>query len=136
MATLCSVSATPRGSISANSSTFLCSEVTHLRRWNLMPRISSGSRRWVRLSVASEVRKNENQTKTPPTADASPLVKAAWYGSEAFGKLVAAFRPPRSLEVEEDQQEIFDGPLARKDVVELIRKDYDRSYFVTGEGGL
>lgn len=101
-----------------------------------MPRLSFGSRRWVRLSVASEVRKNEIPTKTPPTADASPLVKAAWYGSEAFGKLVAAFRPPGSLEVEEDEQEIFDGPLARKDVVELIRKDYDRSYFVTGEGGL
>jgi hypothetical protein len=56
----------------------------------------------------------------------------AWYGSEAFGKVVAAFRP-RSDDAEDEEGEVaFVGPVSRNEVVELIRKDYERSYFVTG----
>ncbi|XP_073389589.1 uncharacterized protein [Physcomitrium patens] len=72
----------------------------------------------------------KNETKTPPTADASPLVKMVWYGSEAFGKFVAAFRP--SATVEPEDEEMFVGPVPRSEVVDLIKKDYERSYFVTG----
>jgi hypothetical protein len=76
---------------------------------------------------------SKNETKTPPTADASPLVKLAWYGSEAFGKVVAAFRPSSSSSEVEEEEAAYVGPVPRSEAVELIRKDYERSYFVTGE---
>lgn len=75
---------------------------------------------------------SENETRTPPTADASPLVKMAWYGSEALGKAVAAFRPS-SGSAETEEEAVYGGPVPRSEAVELIRKDYERSYFVTGE---
>ncbi|CAK9227473.1 unnamed protein product [Sphagnum jensenii] len=71
--------------------------------------------------------------RTPPTSDSGPLVKLAWYGSEAFGNLVSLFRPASSSTAQEDEEgEEFQGPISRKDAVDAIRKDYDRSYFVTG----
>ncbi|KAL2650481.1 hypothetical protein R1flu_018609 [Riccia fluitans] len=77
--------------------------------------------------------KKEEGGRTPPTAEASPLVKLAWYGSEAFGNAVSVFRPKASDDAAADDGELkFDGPVDRKTSVELIKKDYDRSYFVTG----
>jgi len=59
----------------------------------------------------------------------------AWYGSEAFGKMVAAFRPSSSTSMNEEAGEgdVLVGPVSRGEAAELIRKDYERSYFVTGE---
>ncbi|CAM6105128.1 unnamed protein product [Calypogeia fissa] len=68
--------------------------------------------------------------RTPPTAETNVFVRAAWYGSEAFGKVVAGFRPSKEEEVEEES--VNDGPIERKEAVELLRVDLDRSYFVTG----
>jgi hypothetical protein len=71
--------------------------------------------------------------RTPPTSDSGPLVKLAWYGSEAFGNLVSLFRPASSSTAQENEEgEELQGPISRKDAVDAIRKDYDRSYFVTG----
>lgn len=110
--------------VSASSSHFFCADAVPGSAF-----CTRGRRTERRvLSISCEA-KNES-TRTPPTADASPLVKLAWYGSEAFGKAVAAFRP--SKEAEEDDVEVYDGPVPRSEAVALIRKDYERSYFVTG----
>lgn len=80
-------------------------------------------------------RAEKKSSRTPPTSDTSPLVKLAWYGSEAFGKIVSGFRPSlsaREAKEEEEEEEQFVGSVSRRDVVEAIRKDYERSYFVTG----
>ncbi|KAG0590105.1 hypothetical protein KC19_1G072000 [Ceratodon purpureus] len=110
---------------SASSAQFFCGEVLVGRQelWR------AGGHRRARGSISCEAKKETSQT--PPTADASPLVKMAWYGSEAFGKAVAAFRPSSGREDEEDV-EVYAGPVPRTEAVELIRKDYERSYFVTG----
>lgn len=71
-----------------------------------------------------------SKERTPPTAEASPLVKLAWYGSEAFGKVVATFK---GNQTEEDLIDDEFGPVISRDVVvTALRKDYDKSYFVTG----
>eukprot|EP00271_Cylindrocystis_brebissonii_P009121 TRINITY_DN2377_c0_g2_i1.p1 TRINITY_DN2377_c0_g2~~TRINITY_DN2377_c0_g2_i1.p1 ORF type:complete len:272 (-),score=39.06 TRINITY_DN2377_c0_g2_i1:586-1401(-) len=74
------------------------------------------------------------QERSPPTADASPLVKLAWYGSEAFGKAVAVFRGKGGAgEEEELAADAEFGAVIERDVaMEALRKDYERSYFVTG----
>lgn len=72
--------------------------------------------------------------KTAPTAESSLPVKAAWYASEAFGQAVAAFRPKKDKEDEEEVDEAV-LPLSHEEVVALLRADYDRSYFVTGQRG-
>eukprot|EP00243_Klebsormidium_subtile_P004624 TRINITY_DN18773_c0_g1_i1.p1 TRINITY_DN18773_c0_g1~~TRINITY_DN18773_c0_g1_i1.p1 ORF type:complete len:262 (+),score=49.81 TRINITY_DN18773_c0_g1_i1:24-788(+) len=70
--------------------------------------------------------------KTAPTAESSLPVKAAWYASEAFGQAVAAFRPKKDKEEEEEVNEAV-LPLSHEEVLALLRADYDRSYFVTGD---
>lgn len=73
--------------------------------------------------------------RTPPTAETNPLVRLAWYGSEAFGKVVAGFRPSKptdGLSATEEESLTENGPVERKDALELLRADLDRSYFVTG----
>ncbi|KAM0950154.1 putative NTF2-like domain superfamily protein [Dioscorea sansibarensis] len=59
------------------------------------------------------------------------LLKVAWYGSELLGIAVSFFRPARSTEelaVTTDVLEKID----RTQVVEAIKQDFQRSYFVTG----
>lgn len=73
----------------------------------------------------------EAQERTPPTADASPLVKLAWFGSEAFGKVVGVFRSRPDEPLQEDIE--FGETIPRDVAVATLRKDYDRNYFVTGE---
>lgn len=75
-----------------------------------------------------------SKEKTPPSAEASPLVKLAWYGSEAFGKAVAVFkRTDGEGEGEgKEDSEGFGAVIERETAMAALRKDYDRSYFVTG----
>lgn len=71
--------------------------------------------------------------RTPPTAESNVLVKLAWYASESFGNLVALFRPSAREDAEEvEQADAFQGPVPRQQAVEAIRKDFEKSYFVTG----
>ncbi|BBM98600.1 hypothetical protein MPTK1_1g14720 [Marchantia polymorpha subsp. ruderalis] len=101
------------------------------------PRISNAGHGVCSSSAPKKLRsvvcKSNDEKRTPPTAEASPLVKLAWYGSEAFGNAVATFRPKSGEDQADDDGELkFDGPVSREDAVDLIKKDFDRSYFVTG----
>ncbi|KAG6545240.1 hypothetical protein Mapa_013352 [Marchantia paleacea] len=101
------------------------------------PRISNADGGVCSSSAQKKLRRvvcrSNNEERTPPTAEASPLVKLAWYGSEAFGNAVAMFRPKSGEDqAADDGEQKFDGPVDREDAVALIKKDFDRSYFVTG----
>jgi hypothetical protein len=63
------------------------------------------------------------------------VLKAAWYGSELLGIAASLLRPaPSSTEGEAggDAEGGAAGALDRAGVVEAIKEDFARSYFVTG----
>lgn len=62
------------------------------------------------------------------------MLKLAWYGSELLGIVASFFRPaPPPAPVEEltGDGEVL-GSVTRAQVVEAIKEDFQRSYFVTG----
>ncbi|CAN6823965.1 unnamed protein product [Brassica oleracea] len=68
------------------------------------------------------------------------LLKIAWYGSELLGIAASAFRSPASptppTTTEQDYEIPVDcsGRAVRVAVVDSIKHDFKRSYFVTGQG--
>lgn len=62
------------------------------------------------------------------------VLRLAWYGSELLGIAASFFRPaPPPAPVEDlagDGDEL--GSMTRAQVVEAIKEDFQRSYFVTG----
>lgn len=88
-----------------------------------------------RVVVALAVKREEKSESGQPTAEASPLVKAAWYGSEAFGKVVALVRgkPQEEEGTGASGGEEEATTISRAEAVAALRSDYDRSYFVTGQ---
>ena len=85
---------------------------------------------------------NEPQTTTSK-GRAEPenvLLKIAWYGSELLGIAASAFRspaspPPPPTTTEQDYEIPVDcsGRAVRVAVVDSIKHDFKRSYFVTGQ---
>ncbi|KAJ8900569.1 hypothetical protein K2173_025346 [Erythroxylum novogranatense] len=76
------------------------------------------------ITDSSESRKPENA-----------LLKLAWYGSELLGIAASVFRSPsKTVETREDFKLAVDesGTVDRAIVVEKIKEDFERSYFVTG----
>lgn len=59
------------------------------------------------------------------------ILRAAWYGAEALGNIVAAFNPKPSVSLS-DSVDAIQGPLSRDYVVQAVIDDYDKGYFVTG----
>ncbi|KAK6285706.1 hypothetical protein POUND7_011885 [Theobroma cacao] len=83
----------------------------------------------------------ENPRSDLPTrqesAPENALLKVAWYGSELLGIAASFLRPPSNVEAaaKNDLKLGLDGSGAidRTAVVETIKNDYERSYFVTGQ---
>lgn len=81
--------------------------------------------------------KLENPTESSSsTKDSEPenlLLKAAWYGSELLGIAASYVRSPKNVE-ETPELALDDGSgvIDRAAVVESIKGDFQRSYFVTG----
>ncbi|GAB2224131.1 hypothetical protein Drorol1_Dr00004878 [Drosera rotundifolia] len=84
--------------------------------------------------------KPEKQESNSQNAPENLLLKMAWYGSEFLGIAASLFRPsPMSSRFGEGEGE-GEGGLARdgfgaverSSVVESIKQDFQRSYFVTG----
>lgn len=80
--------------------------------------------------------RKESSSATGETGSESEnvVLRAAWYGSEVLGIVASFFRsaptaPSTSAEIVEDGLGLVMG---RVQVVEAIKKDFDRSYFVTG----
>ncbi|XP_024523549.1 uncharacterized protein LOC9643762 [Selaginella moellendorffii] len=78
----------------------------------------------------------EERRRTPPTANASVPVRMVWYLSEAFGIAAAGLRNFQSGLGKSQGQEQEEGDfevVTREMACDLIRKDYEQSYFVTGK---
>ncbi|XP_030548046.2 uncharacterized protein LOC115753542 [Rhodamnia argentea] len=77
-------------------------------------------------------RNSSSEAKSEPE---NALLKAAWYGSELLGIAASLFRSPASAEAPAGELELAgdgSGAFDRSLVVETIKQDYQRSYFVTG----
>ncbi|KAL6982070.1 hypothetical protein U1Q18_023686 [Sarracenia purpurea var. burkii] len=81
----------------------------------------------------------ENPTSTSSTKqDTEPenvLLKMAWYGSELLGIAASFFRSPSNVVASDGVLELAvdgSGAVDRAVVVETIKEDFQRSYFVTG----
>ncbi|XAR63027.1 hypothetical protein NMG60_11022812 [Bertholletia excelsa] len=77
-----------------------------------------------------------NSSTKPETEPENALLRVAWYGSELLGIAASFFRPPSSVEAPEGggRELALDGSgvVDRILVAESIKKDFERSYFVTG----
>ncbi|XP_062226528.1 uncharacterized protein LOC133924822 isoform X2 [Phragmites australis] len=73
------------------------------------------------------------ETETSSRSE-NAVLKAAWYGSELLGIAASFFRPSPSPEggADGDVEGGAAGSLDRTGVVEAIKEDFARSYFVTG----
>ena len=63
------------------------------------------------------------------------MLKVAWYGSELLGIAASFFRPGFSGQMSEESTRDDDDEsecVGRAQVVEAIKEDFERSYFVTG----
>ncbi|GAB4861682.1 hypothetical protein Ancab_036935 [Ancistrocladus abbreviatus] len=80
---------------------------------------------------------NKNPTNEKPQ-DSEPqtenlLLKMAWYGSELLGIVASLFRS--NAEASSQYSELVhdgSGPVDRTAIVDTIKQDFQRSYFVTG----
>ncbi|GBG81319.1 hypothetical protein CBR_g31994 [Chara braunii] len=86
-----------------------------------------------RFSIRAATKGDRSSSSDSPNEEATPLVKAAWYASEAFGKAVALVRGPNKEREDEDWEEEEEGRLSREEAIAALRADYNRSYFVTGK---
>ncbi|OIW02006.1 hypothetical protein TanjilG_11599 [Lupinus angustifolius] len=70
-----------------------------------------------------------DQNQEPPTKKSNAFLKVAWYSSEFLGIAASVLRSPSSKEAPMRLLDIVD----RDAVVETIKQDFQRSYFVTGD---
>ncbi|XP_057805680.1 uncharacterized protein LOC131020706 [Salvia miltiorrhiza] len=78
---------------------------------------------------------NDTSINTEKAEPENVLLKIAWYGSEFLGIAASLLRsPPESADSGADVELCADGlgKIDRAAVVERIKQDFDRSYFVTG----
>ncbi|KAI6707702.1 hypothetical protein NL676_010664 [Syzygium grande] len=79
--------------------------------------------------------RNSSAEAKPEPEPENALLKAAWYGSELLGIAASFFRSPASAEAPARDFVLAgdgSGAFDRGVVVETIKEDYQRSYFVTG----
>lgn len=83
---------------------------------------------------------NNSATHSPKNQESKPenaVLKVAWYGSELLGIAASFLRPPSDVETPVRAQELardLSGAIPRPLIVETIKQDFGRSYFVTGSG--
>lgn len=71
---------------------------------------------------------NQNHESQPQT---NAFLKVAWYSSELLGIAASAFRSPSDEEEASPPQRLLQT-IDRASVVDTIKQDFQRSYFVTG----
>ncbi|MQL80528.1 hypothetical protein Taro_012969, partial [Colocasia esculenta] len=89
---------------------------------------------------SGDLRTHARQPTSPGGGGDKPsenaLLRVAWYGSELLGIAASFLRPsPPTIEADEGKEvagEEGAGPSGRTQVVEAIKEDFQRSYFVTG----
>ena len=61
------------------------------------------------------------------------ILKDAWYGAEALGNIVSVFSPAKDPSASfPDTSDVSRGPHSRDCVIQAIKDDYGKGYFVTG----
>ncbi|KAG1362374.1 hypothetical protein COCNU_10G005930 [Cocos nucifera] len=94
--------------------------------------------RWPPLRKSSDFRRYGRKPSSPAsdggTQSENAVLRLAWYGSELLGIAASLFRPgPPPAPVEELAGDVDGlGSMTRAQVVEAIKEDFQRSYFVTG----
>ncbi|CAI7791077.1 unnamed protein product [Closterium sp. NIES-54] len=123
---------TSKAAFSGGFSAAICGTAT--------PRLSGGRRGVILASGggpggAGKSAEGKREERAGPTAETSPLVRFAWYASEAFGKAVATVRGGEA-EGGKGKGATAEGEPAvveRDAAIKALREDYDKSYFVTGD---
>lgn len=85
-----------------------------------------------RRIVAYSKKPSENPTPAEETNVGLDL-KSVWFGAEAFGNLLAAFRGATNAPT---NVRTHASRITRSEALEAIRADYDAKYFVSGAGDL
>ncbi|MCL7038181.1 hypothetical protein MKW94_024675 [Papaver nudicaule] len=67
-------------------------------------------------------------TSSPNDSNKNVFLKLAWYGSELLGIAASFLREPPSSETRENSVELVGEDL----ILDTIKQDFERSYFVTG----
>jgi len=73
---------------------------------------------------------NQNQ-ESQPQPQTNAFLKVAWYSSELLGIAASAFRSPSDEQEASPPQRLLQT-IDRASVVDTIKQDFQRSYFVTG----
>ncbi|WCJ22722.1 Nuclear transport factor 2 (NTF2) family protein [Euphorbia peplus] len=88
-----------------------------------------------RNSIKLRCNASKNSSTSQDSEPENALLKAAWYGSELLGIAASLFRSPSTEDGPESNVELGVDELGgsdRAEVVESIKEDFQRSYFVTG----
>nr|KJB09711.1 hypothetical protein B456_001G158400 [Gossypium raimondii] len=95
------------------------------------------SRNVYTIRCNGENSKSNLPTTTQESAPENVLLKVAWYGSELLGIAASYIRSPSKVEeaAQKDLKLGLDGSGAidRTAVIQTIKDDFERSYFVTGQ---
>ncbi|CAI9101997.1 OLC1v1000180C1 [Oldenlandia corymbosa var. corymbosa] len=83
---------------------------------------------------------SSNDSSTSASQESEPenlLLKMAWYGSELLGIAASYIRSPKSAATPQEERPVLpvidaSGVIDRQKIVETIKDDFGRSYFVTG----
>ncbi|GAB2271746.1 hypothetical protein Dimus_006575 [Dionaea muscipula] len=104
-----------------------------------MPRCRNGQQQNPTRSSSNLTTAAAKKQDDDPDVPENLLLKMAWYGSELLGIAASIFRPPPPSHVVEDLGEFGtelardgSGAIDRASIVETIKQDFQRSYFVTG----
>lgn len=76
-----------------------------------------------------EVAESKNYRK-----EADAFLKAVWYGAEGFGDILASFQGKKTSNRSDEKGEGTSRPIERREVLQMLRDDYDKCYFISGLG--
>lgn len=89
-----------------------------------------------RIRCAGENPPASNSTTEPESVPENALLKVAWNASELLGIATSFFRSPKDVKSAEQEARRLaadgSGSVDRTIIVQAIKEDFDRSYFVTG----
>ncbi|KAF3340359.1 hypothetical protein FCM35_KLT16130 [Carex littledalei] len=86
-------------------------------------------------NIQLKAKKQGSSESIDSSQSENAVLKVAWYGSELLGIVASFFRPGSSGQMSEESTRDDDEEsecVGRAQVVEAIKEDFERSYFVTG----
>ncbi|KAF9614141.1 hypothetical protein IFM89_015460 [Coptis chinensis] len=101
---------------------------------NISPRFSGPTpqRRRRTYTVQCSGKNQTSRSSANNNEDKNVLIKLAWYSSELLGIAASFFRSPASKVEAQDSEFERSCVVDRAQVMENIKEDFERSYFITG----